>query len=87
MCNACGQVGAVIVTKMDGHAKGGGALSAIAATKAPIAFLGTGEHMDEFERFEAKAFVGRLLGRGDWKGFVNKIQVRAGVSPHASLHC
>lgn len=66
------------MTKMDGHAKGGGALSAVAATKAPIAFIGTGEHMDEFERFEAKAFVGRLLGRGDWKGFVNKIQVRAG---------
>lgn len=34
--------------------------------------------MDEFERFEAKAFVGRLLGRGDWKGFVNKIQVGLG---------
>lgn len=68
------EVGAVIVTKMDGHAKGGGALSAVAATKAPISFIGTGEHMDEFERFEAKAFVGRLLGRGDWKGFVNKIQ-------------
>ena len=64
------------MTKMDGHAKGGGALSAVAATKAPICFIGTGEHMDEFERFEAKAFVGRLLGRGDWKGFVNKIQVR-----------
>lgn len=55
----------MIVTKMDGHAKGGGALSAVAATKAPISFIGTGEHMDEFERFEAKAFVGRLLGRGD----------------------
>ena len=69
------QVGAVIVTKMDGHAKGGGALSAVAATKSPIAFIGTGEHMDEFERFEAKSFVGRLLGRGDWKSFVNKIHV------------
>ena len=63
------------MTKMDGHAKGGGALSAVAATKSPIIFIGTGEHMDEFERFEAKAFVGRLLGRGDWRGFVDKIQV------------
>ena len=52
------------MTKMDGHAKGGGALSAVAATQSPIIFIGTGEHMDEFERFEAKAFVGRLLGRG-----------------------
>ncbi len=36
------QVGQVIVTKMDGHARGGGALSAVAATKAPITFVGTG---------------------------------------------
>lgn len=36
------QVGAVIITKMDGHAKGGGALSAVGATKSPIIFLGTG---------------------------------------------
>ncbi len=34
-----------------------------------------GEHMDEFEKFDTKTFVGRLLGRGDWKGFVEKIQV------------
>ncbi|CAM6101942.1 unnamed protein product [Calypogeia fissa] len=66
-------VGAVIVTKMDGHAKGGGALSAVSATKSPIIFLGTGEHMDEFEPFETKPFVSRLLGRGDWSGFVDKI--------------
>ncbi len=38
----CFQVGSVIITKMDGHAKGGGALSAVAATKSPIAFLGVG---------------------------------------------
>lgn len=69
------------MTKMDGHAKGGGALSAVAATQSPIIFIGTGEHMDEFERFEAKAFVGRLLGRGDWRGFVDKISVR----PYAYL--
>ncbi len=37
------QAGAVILTKMDGHAKGGGALSAVSATKSPIIFLGTGE--------------------------------------------
>ncbi|CAI7781512.1 unnamed protein product [Closterium sp. NIES-53] len=55
-------VGAVIITKMDGHAKGGGALSAVAATKSPVIFIGTGEHIDEFEQFETKAFVSRLLG-------------------------
>jgi hypothetical protein len=37
------QVGAVIVTKLDGHAKGGGALSAVSATKSPVIFIGTGE--------------------------------------------
>ncbi|KAG0589363.1 hypothetical protein KC19_1G015900 [Ceratodon purpureus] len=67
-------VGAVVVTKMDGHAKGGGALSAVAATKSPVIFLGTGEHMDEFEAFEAKGFVSRLLGVGDLSGLMDRIQ-------------
>ncbi|CAK8540322.1 unnamed protein product [Lathyrus sativus] len=55
-------VGAVIITKMDGHAKGGGALSAVAATKNLVIFIGTGEHMDEFEVFDVKPFASRLLG-------------------------
>ncbi|KAF8042774.1 hypothetical protein BT93_A1182 [Corymbia citriodora subsp. variegata] len=66
-------VGAVIVTKMDGHAKGGGALSAVAATKSPVIFIGTGEHMDEFEVFDVKPFVSRLLGMGDLSGLMYKI--------------
>ena len=41
--------GSVIITKLDGHAKGGGALSAVAATNSPIIFIGTGEHIDDFE--------------------------------------
>ncbi|EYU26337.1 hypothetical protein MIMGU_mgv1a026331mg [Erythranthe guttata] len=68
-------VGAVIVTKLDGHAKGGGALSAVAATKSPVVFVGTGEHMDEFQVFDVEPFVKRLLGMGgDWSGLVDKIQ-------------
>ncbi|XP_062230392.1 signal recognition particle subunit SRP54 2-like [Phragmites australis] len=67
-------VGAVIVTKMDGHAKGGGALSAVAATKSPVIFIGTGEHIGEFEVFDVKPFVSRLLGMGDLSGLINKIQ-------------
>ena len=58
-------VGSVIVTKLDGHAKGGGALSAVAATMSPIVFIGTGEHFDEFDRFEPRSFIRRLLGLGD----------------------
>lgn len=68
------EVGAVIVTKLDGHAKGGGALSAVSATKSPVIFIGTGEHMDQFESFETKRFVSRLLGRGDVTGLMDKIQ-------------
>ncbi|WAR20315.1 SRP54-like protein [Mya arenaria] len=45
-------VGSVIITKLDGHAKGGGALSAVAATKSPVIFIGTGEHIDDFEPFK-----------------------------------
>jgi hypothetical protein len=43
----------VIITKLDGHAKGGGSLSAVAATQSPIVFLGTGEHFEDFEAFDA----------------------------------
>ena len=67
-------VGSVILTKMDGHAKGGGALSAVAATKAPVTFIGTGEYVQDFERFEVQGFVGKLLGMGDIKGLIEKVQ-------------
>jgi len=66
-------VGAVILTKLDGGAKGGGALSAVAATRSPVVFLGTGEHMDQLEPFQAERFVGRLLGKGDVSGLVEKL--------------
>jgi len=55
----------VILTKLDGSAKGGGALSAVAVSGAPILFIGTGEHLDELERFDPTRFVSRLLGMGD----------------------
>ena len=52
-------VGSVVVTKLDGHAKGGGALSAVAATQSPIIFLGSGEKFDDFELFNAQSFVSK----------------------------
>ena len=55
----------VILTKLDGTAKGGGALSAVAATGAPIAFIGTGEHLEDLEIFDPKRFISRILGLGD----------------------
>ncbi|CAD7927994.1 unnamed protein product [Amoebophrya sp. A25] len=72
--DACGSIGSVIVTKLDGHAKGGGALSAVAATGAPIRFLGTGEHFQDFQMFDASSFVSKLLGLGDLKGLVTTLQ-------------
>ena len=67
-------VGSVIVTKLDGHAKGGGALSAVAATNSPILFLGSGEHFDDLETFHAASFVNKLLGYGDMRGFMEEIK-------------
>lgn len=64
----------VILTKLDGSAKGGGALSAVAATGAPIVFIGTGEHLDELERFEPTRFVSRLLGMGDIQTLLERFE-------------
>ncbi|KAL5008647.1 hypothetical protein ScPMuIL_014228 [Solemya velum] len=66
-------VGSVIITKLDSHAKGGGALSAVAATKSPVIFIGTGEHIDDFEPFKVQPFVSKLLGMGDIEGLIDKV--------------
>lgn len=68
------KVGSVIITKLDGHAKGGGALSAVAATASPITFIGTGEMFEDFEEFGAESFVSRLLGMGDVRTLVDKMK-------------
>lgn len=62
--------GAIIITKTDGAAAGGGAISAVAATHTPIVFIGTGEHMFDLERFAPQQFVSKLLGMGDRKSVV-----------------
>ncbi|EDU42541.1 signal recognition particle 54 kDa protein [Pyrenophora tritici-repentis Pt-1C-BFP] len=66
--------GAIIITKTDGAAAGGGAISAVAATHTPIVFLGNGEHMLDLERFAPQAFVSKLLGMGDVQGLVEHVQ-------------
>lgn len=71
--NAVGLTG-VIVTKMDGSGKGGGALSAVAESKAKVAFIGTGEKMDALEPFNAQKFVGRLLGFPDLEALLEKVK-------------
>jgi len=67
-------IGAIIVTKLDGSARGGGALSAVAATGAPIKFIGTGEKTEDIEPFIPSRFVGRLLGMGDLETLLEKVR-------------
>jgi len=67
-------IGSIIVTKLDGTAKGGGALSACAATGQSIRFIGVGEKIGELEEFEPSKFVGTLLGIPDIEGLVKKVQ-------------
>jgi signal recognition particle subunit SRP54 len=64
-------VGGIVITKLDGAAKGGGALAAVAATGARICFIGTGERVDDLEEFSSTRFVGRLLGMGDLKSLLD----------------
>jgi signal recognition particle subunit SRP54 len=45
----------------------------VAATKSPIIFIGTGEHIDDFEAFKTKPFISKLLGMGDIQGLVEKV--------------
>ncbi|KAF8651469.1 hypothetical protein AX16_004768 [Volvariella volvacea WC 439] len=73
--------GAIIVTKMDGHAKGGGAISAVAATKTPIIFLGVGEHLHDLDKFSPQPFISKLLGLGDIHGLVEHMQDLAAQNP------
>ena len=67
-------VDGVIITKLDGTAKGGGALAAVNETDSTIAFLGTGETVKDIERFEASGFVSRLLGMGDLEQLTERVE-------------
>lgn len=88
-------VGSIIVSKLDGTARGGGALSGVAATGAKIKFIGTGERIEDLEPFVPSRFIGRLLGMGDIDGLIKKVkeaelpttekEVRAMMSGHFTL--
>lgn len=64
----------VIISKLDGSAKGGGALSAVSATGAPILFIGTGEKTEDIEKFDPKRFISRILGMGDLQALLEKAE-------------
>jgi signal recognition particle subunit SRP54 len=67
-------VDGVAITKLDGTAKGGGALTAVNETDSSIAFLGTGETVQDIERFEPDGFISRLLGMGDLKQLSERVE-------------
>ncbi len=68
-------VSGVIITKMDGTGKGGGALSACSVVGAPVSFIGVGEKVDDFERFNSERFVSQLLGMGDIESLLEKAKL------------
>ncbi|MEM3109378.1 MAG: signal recognition particle protein Srp54 [Candidatus Bathyarchaeia archaeon] len=68
------KIGSITVTKLDGSTKGGGALSAVAATGASLKFIGTGEDLDDLEPFDPPKFVGRILGMGDIEGLIQRVK-------------
>ncbi|MCL5430262.1 MAG: signal recognition particle receptor subunit alpha [Candidatus Marsarchaeota archaeon] len=68
------KVSGVIVTKMDGSGKGGGALSAANAASAHVSFIGTGEKMANIEPYDSEKFIGGLLGMPDIASLVSNVQ-------------
>ncbi len=72
--NEAVDVNGVIITKMDGTAKAGGALSAVAETEAPVVFIGVGEKLEDLESFDPSRFISRLLGMGDLRSLIEKAE-------------
>ena len=68
------KISGIILTRLEGDARAGAALSMMSATKKPIRFAGVGENINDLQAFEPNALASRILGRGDLKGLVEKIQ-------------
>jgi signal recognition particle subunit SRP54 len=66
------QITGIVLTKLDGDARGGAALSMREVTQRPIKFAGVGEKLDQFEAFVPDRLAGRILGMGDIVGLVEK---------------
>ena len=64
----------VVLTKLDGDARGGAALSVRAVTGKPIKFASTGEKLDDFDYFHSDRMAGRILGMGDMLSLIEKAQ-------------
>jgi len=81
-------VNGVIITRIDGSAKGGGALAACAVSRAPVYFLGTGEKLDDLQGFDAQRYLSRIMGYGDLQALLEKakeVQEEEELSPEELL--
>ncbi|MBS3057177.1 MAG: signal recognition particle receptor subunit alpha [Candidatus Diapherotrites archaeon] len=82
-------VNGIIITRMDGSAKGGGALAACRATNSNVYFIGTGEKTDDFEEFDATRYLSRIMGYGDLQALLEKaeeISSEGEISPEELMH-
>jgi signal recognition particle subunit SRP54 len=75
----------IILTKLDGDARGGAALSIVAVTGKPIRFIGTGEKFDKLEVFYPDRMASRILGMGDILGLIEKAEEEADVKEAEEL--
>lgn len=78
-------ISGIILTKTDGDARGGAALSIKEVTGKPLLFVGTGEKFDDFELFHPERMAGRILGKGDIVSLVEKAQEAYSVEDVSSM--
>jgi signal recognition particle subunit SRP54 len=78
-------IGGVILTKMDGDARGGAALSIKSVTRKPIKFVGVGEKLSDLEVFHPDRMASRILGMGDMLTMIEKAQEAVDVKEAAAL--
>ena len=78
-------VSGIVLTKLDGDARGGAALSVRAVTGVPIRFAGTGENLSDLEPFYTERMAGRILGMGDVMSLIEKTQQSIDVNEAAAL--
>jgi len=78
-------VTSIVLTKLDGDARGGAALSIVAVTGKPIAFVGVGEKLDKLEVFHPDRMASRILGMGDILSLIEKAEQEADVQESEEL--
>lgn len=79
------ELNGVIMTKLDGDARGGALLSVKQVTGVPIKFIGTGEHLESLEPFRPEGMVGRILGMGDMLGLVDTVRRAVDIEQQQEL--